>query len=172
MDTVKVRLQTQDFKNPKYSGTYDCMKKIIIKDSIKGLYRGMSSPLASISALNAIVFGVYGNVQRQTTDPDSLRAHFYAGTAAGLSQSLICSPMELVKTRLQMQHDLPNVKVKHENPWECLRHIAKTEGRRGVFKGLGITIARDVPGEITVHLHGVSILIDISLRFRKLLRII
>lgn len=139
-------MQTQDYKNPIYRGTYDCLKKIVQKDSFRGLYRGISSPIASISVLNAIVFGVYGNVQRRTTDPDSLLAHFFAGSAAGLSQSLICSPMELVKSRLQMQHDIPNA-VKHKNPWACLRYIAKHEGRRGVFKGLSITVARDVPGK-------------------------
>lgn len=140
-----MHLQTQDFRNPLYKGTYDCLKKIIQKESMSGLYRGLSSPIASISVLNAIVFGVYGNVQRNTTDPDSLIAHFCAGSAAGLSQTLICSPMELVKSRLQIQNNIPNA-VKHKNPWECLRYIAKHEGRRGVFKGLGITAARDVPG--------------------------
>lgn len=144
-DTVKVHLQTQDYKNPLYKGTYDCLKKIILKDSFAGLYRGISSPIASISVLNAIVFGVYGNVQRRTADPDSLVAHFLAGSAAGLSQSIICSPMELVKSRLQIQNDIPNA-VKHKNPWSCLRHIWKNEGRRGVFKGLGITVTRDIPG--------------------------
>lgn len=144
-DTVKVHLQTQDFRNPLYRGTYDCLKKIIQKDSFRGLYRGLSSPIASVSVLNAIIFGVYGNVQRRTSDPDSIRAHFFAGTAAGLSQSLICSPMELVKSRLQIQNVIPNA-VKHQNPWKCLSYIYKTEGRRGVFKGLGITVARDIPG--------------------------
>jgi len=144
-DTVKVHLQTQDFRNPLYRGTYDCLKKIIQKDSFKGLYRGISSPIASISVLNAVVFGVYGNVQRSTTDPESLLAHFLAGTAAGLSQTLICSPMELVKSRLQVQQGIPNA-VQHKSPWTCLRHIWKNEGRRGVFRGLGITAARDVPG--------------------------
>lgn len=139
-------MQTQDYKNPVYRGTYDCLKKIVQKDSFRGLYRGISSPIASISVLNAIVFGVYGNVQRRTSDPDSLLAHFLAGSAAGLSQTLICSPMELVKSRLQIQHDIPNA-VKHKNPWTCLRYIWKHEGRRGVFKGLGITVARDVPGK-------------------------
>lgn len=139
-------MQTQDYKNPIYRGTYDCLKKIVLKDSFKGLYRGLSSPIASISVLNAIIFGVYGNVQRRTSDPESLFAHFCAGSAAGFSQTLICSPMELVKSRLQIQNDVPNA-VKHRNPWSCLNYIWKNEGRRGVFKGLGITALRDVPGK-------------------------
>lgn len=145
-DTVKVHLQTQDYKNPLYRGTYDCLKKIIQKESVHGLYRGLSSPIASISVLNAIVFGVYGNVQRRTSEPDSLFAHALAGSAAGFSQTLICSPMELVKSRLQIQNDIPGA-IKHRNPWSCLKYIWQNEGRRGVFKGYGITAARDVPGK-------------------------
>ncbi|CRL00592.1 CLUMA_CG013852, isoform A [Clunio marinus] len=144
-DTIKVHLQTQDFKNPLYRGTYDCLKKIVQKESINGLYRGMSSPMASISVLNAIVFGVYGNVQRRMSEPDSLFAHFCAGTIAGLSQTFISSPMDLVKSRLQIQNGIPNA-IKHKSPFACLNHIWKNEGRHGVFKGFGITIARDVPG--------------------------
>lgn len=145
-DTVKVHLQTQDHRNPLYRGTYDCLKKVIEKDSMRGLYRGMSSPMAGIAFVNAIVFGVYGNVQRKSSNPDSLLSHCVAGASAGLVQSIICSPMEMVKTRLQIQNDRPTG-IKHKNPWACLKHIWKCEGRRGVFKGLGITAVRDVPGK-------------------------
>ncbi|XP_055542258.1 mitochondrial basic amino acids transporter [Wyeomyia smithii] len=145
-DTVKLHLQTQDFRNPLYKGTLDCFRKIIAKETVRGLYRGMSSPMAGVAVVNAIVFGIYGNVQRRTADPDSLHSHFLAGTAAGLTQSFVCSPMELIKTRLQLQGNLPKGAFKFKGPLDCLRHIARTEGFRGVFRGLGITAARDMPG--------------------------
>ncbi|XP_058840127.1 mitochondrial basic amino acids transporter [Topomyia yanbarensis] len=145
-DTVKVHLQTQDYRNPLYKGTLDCFRKIIAKETVRGLYRGMSSPMAGVAVVNAIVFGVYGNVQRRTSDPDSLYSHFLAGSAAGLAQSFICSPMELVKTRLQLQDNLPKGAFRFNGPIDCLRHIHKKGGFRGVFRGLGITAARDMPG--------------------------
>lgn len=140
-DTIKVHLQTQDHRNPLYKGTLDCFRKIIAKESVRGLYRGMSSPMAGVAAVNAIVFGVYGNVQRNNSDPDSLYSHFLAGTAAGLAQSFICSPMELVKTRLQLQDNLPKGALKFSGPMQCTRSIWRNEGFRGVFRGLGITAA-------------------------------
>jgi len=66
----------------------------------------MSSPLASVAVINAMIFGVYGNVQRRLNNPDSLRSHALAGSIAGLVQSFVCSPMELVKTRLQIQEQV------------------------------------------------------------------
>lgn len=144
-DTVKVHMQTQNFHNPKYTSTFDCIKKLVRSDSIGGLYRGISSPLVGVGFINAIVFGVYGNIQRYSSDPNSIKMHFFAGSAAGLVQSLICSPMELAKTRLQLQNSNSCGQF-YNGPIDCLRYVAKTDGVRGIFKGLGITALRDVPG--------------------------
>lgn len=144
-DTVKVNLQTQDPKNLQYRGTFDCFKSIIVKESVRGLYKGMASPMAGVAMVNALVFGVYGNIQRHCTNPESLSTHFLAGSVAGLVQSTVCSPMELIKTRLQLQDKLPTA-VKYKGPLDCLKNIWHHEGFRGVYRGFGITIARDIPG--------------------------
>lgn len=138
-------MQTQDFRKPKYTSTLDCIKKLVRNDSIGGLYRGITSPMAGVAFINAIVFGVYGNIHRYSSDPNSIKMHFVAGSTAGLVQSLICSPMELAKTRLQLQSEKSGGQF-FRGPVDCLRYVAKTEGIRGVFKGLGITALRDVPG--------------------------
>lgn len=53
---------------------------------VSALYRGISSPLAGVAAINAIGFGVYGNVLRRLSDQDSISSVTMAGTAAGLMQ--------------------------------------------------------------------------------------
>lgn len=144
-DTVKVHLQTQDPKNPRYSGTVHCLRSIVAKESIRGLYKGIASPIAGVAFVNAIVFGVYGNVQKNYSNPESIYAHFMAGSAAGMAQSVICSPMELIKTRLQLQDNIKGIE-KAKGPIDCMKHIWKKKGTKGLFKGLGITAARDLPG--------------------------
>jgi len=59
--------------------------------------------VAGVALVNAIVFGVYGNFQRHLPRPDALSSHFIAGATAGFAQSFVCCPLELVKTRLQVQ---------------------------------------------------------------------
>lgn len=144
-DTIKVHMQTQDAKNPQYRGVIHCMKSITAKESFRGLYRGMSSPMAGVAVINSIVFGVYGNVQRYSTSPNSYTTHFLAGSTAGLAQSLICSPIELAKTRLQLQMDVIGAQ-KFKGPVQCLSYIYQCEGIRGLFKGLNATALRDIPG--------------------------
>lgn len=50
------------------------------------MYKGISSPLAGVAAINAICFGVYGNVNRRLNKPDSLRSITIAGMASGFVQ--------------------------------------------------------------------------------------
>ena len=138
-------MQTQDAKNPQYRNMLHCMKTMIARDSIRGLYRGMSSPMLGISAINAVVFGVYGNVQRISSNPNSYMSHFLAGSMAGATQSIITSPMELAKTRLQVQMDKIGA-TKFKGPTQCLSYIYQCDGIRGLFRGFGATILRDIPG--------------------------
>lgn len=100
--------------------------------------------MGGVAFVNAIVFGVYGNINRHSTDPNSIKSHFIAGSLAGLVQSLICSPMELAKTHLQLQKQ--NI-IRYKGPLQCLSYIFKTEGFKGIFRGLGITALRDIPGK-------------------------
>ncbi|XP_033150284.1 mitochondrial basic amino acids transporter isoform X2 [Drosophila busckii] len=149
LDTVKVHLQTDDPRNPKYKGTFHCMRVILLNDNVRGLYRGISSPMMGIGLVNAIVFGVYGNIQRISDNPNSLMTHFFAGATAGVAQGVICAPMELAKTRLQLSTQIDSGQ-RFKGPIDCLKYIQKTEGLRGTFKGLSATILRDVP--VTLYL--------------------
>lgn len=102
----------------------------------------MTSPIAGVAVVNAIVFGVYGYTQRNLSEPDRLSSCFLAGASAGLAQTPVSSPIELAKTRLQLQS---TGQGNFQGPMQCLRNIYKQEGYRGVFKGLGITFLREGP---------------------------
>ena len=53
---------------------------------MKGLYKGMSSPLVGVAGINAITFGAYGNVLRMLPDQESISSITLAGASAGLIQ--------------------------------------------------------------------------------------
>jgi len=143
-DTVKVKLQTQDFRNPLYKGTLDCFKQTIKHDGLKGLYRGMASPLVGVGGINAVVFGVQKYTNRLFTNQDALSSHFFSGMIAGFTQSFICSPVELTKTRLQIQADQGGP-AKYRGSVDCLKQIYRSEGLKGIFRGQLCTIYREAP---------------------------
>ena len=120
----------------------------------RALYKGMASPMVGMAAINAVVFGVQGTMMRwfgstgQTTPLHSI----IAGSTAGGVQSLICCPMELVKSRLQVQEDVVGGRhlesprtSNYTGPWDAVRKIYGAEGIRGLSKGMTITLCREVP---------------------------
>ena len=76
------------------------------------------------------------------------RSQFIGGISAGFVQAFVVSPVELAKTRLQLQADaLSSGKVtsaRYQGCFDCIKKIYKTEGVKGVFRGQAITIVREV----------------------------
>ena len=125
----------------------------------------MASPLLGMAAINAIVFGVHGScmrlIQGDSNEAPSLGKSIIAGSAAGLVQSLICSPTELIKLRMQVQgigqeEHRPIKKLfgassvatssSYHGPWKTTKLIYRQEGLfRGLFRGMFATSVRDVP---------------------------
>nr|XP_016444577.1 PREDICTED: mitochondrial arginine transporter BAC2-like [Nicotiana tabacum] len=80
------------------------------------------------------------------SDPPSYKGVALGGTGAGAIQSLIISPVELVKIRLQLQsktHQQNNQTTSLKGPIDVTRRIIKQEGWRGIYRGLTITVLRD-----------------------------
>ncbi len=90
-------------------------------------------------------------MRRVLPNENSLWSHFIAGAVAGTAQCVFCSPMELAKTRMQVQgqgeslHHYRHTKHLYEGPVDCLVKIFKTEGVPGVFRGMGLTVVRETP---------------------------
>ncbi|XP_036062488.1 mitochondrial basic amino acids transporter [Onychomys torridus] len=141
-DTVKVRLQVQNMEKPQYRGTLHCFQAIIKQESVLGLYKGLGSPLMGLTFINALVFGVQGNTLR-ALGQDSPLNQFLAGAAAGAIQCVICCPMELAKTRLQLQ-DVGPART-YKGSLDCLVQIYRHEGLRGINRGMVSTLLRETP---------------------------
>nr|XP_018672942.1 solute carrier family 25 member 48-like isoform X1 [Ciona intestinalis]XP_026696558.1 solute carrier family 25 member 48-like isoform X1 [Ciona intestinalis] len=115
LDTVKVRLQT----NSAYRGAVHCIIKTFTREGVKGFYRGMSFPLASAAAYNALVFGVYSNTVNFLCHvrygdanhvPGCSDIFIGAMMAGGVSVS-VGTPIDLIKIRLQTQTNVKKTKI-------------------------------------------------------------
>ncbi|KAH0506315.1 Mitochondrial basic amino acids transporter [Microtus ochrogaster] len=138
----QVRLQVQNTEKPQYRGTLHCFQSIIKQESVLGLYKGLGSPLMGLTFINALVFGVQGNTLR-ALGQDSPLNQFLAGAAAGAIQCVICCPMELAKTRLQLQ-DVGPART-YKGSLDCLVQIYRHEGLRGINRGMVSTLLRETP---------------------------
>jgi solute carrier family 25 (mitochondrial carnitine/acylcarnitine transporter), member 20/29 len=151
-DTVKVRLQTQTLNHRLYSGSLDCFVKIAKQESVLGFYKGMSSPMFGVALINGLVFSIQNAAKGLFDNPDTYTSLAMTGALAGGAQSFLCSPIELVKTRLQMQGVGQQRKLfalstdLYKGPIDCLKKAYGRRGlRNGVMRGLSMTLARDIP---------------------------
>lgn len=139
LDTVKVIMQT--------SSKQTTLRSVMRNCSISSLYQGIKAPLSGLTAINAIVFGVHGSIMRFCPEESQRQKLIWcgvAGSCAGLAQSFISSPIELVKTRAQLNA----VPI-----WQLTKQVLKTEGGlKGLYRGFWITVARDCPAFATYFL--------------------
>ncbi|XP_077235302.1 mitochondrial carnitine/acylcarnitine carrier-like protein [Tasmannia lanceolata] len=159
-DTIKVKLQSQPTplpgQLPKYSGGIDAVKQTVAGEGLRGLYKGMGAPLATVAAFNAVLFTARGQMEAllrsQPGVPLSVEQQFICGAGAGVAVSFLACPTELIKCRLQAQSALADSgpsagAVKYGGPIDVAKHVLKSEGgARGLFKGLVPTLGREVPG--------------------------
>ena len=115
-----------------------------------GLYKGIGSPLYGVAANGAVLFGIYGNLKPIVSGPlcnDALWAHFVAGSTAGAVRTLIAAPVELVKTRMQIDRSARSAAKSRPSALTVLRNVYRSEGfRGGVYRGWCVTVVRDIPG--------------------------
>jgi hypothetical protein len=127
----------------------------VVSRQVRGLYRGVPSPLVGGALETAVNYSVYHAARRRLAGGDAAHAHgsaaslppprfgqtldaLLSGAAAGVALSLVLGPTELVKCRVQAGGDAGVA--------AAVRRIAAAEGVRGFTRGLGATVAREVPG--------------------------
>ncbi|KAJ8535964.1 hypothetical protein K7X08_034365 [Anisodus acutangulus] len=152
LDSIRIRQQ-----NSKSGSAFNVFRHVVATEGPLSLYRGMAAPLASVTFQNAMVFQIYASLLRTfdrnipASEPPSYKGVALGGTAAGAIQSLIISPVELVKIQLQLQskkHQHNNQTTSLKGPIDVTRRIFRREGWIGIHRGLTVTVLRDA------HSHG------------------
>ena len=67
-----------------------------------------------------------------------------AGAASGIANSVVCGPVEHIRTRLQIQTS--NSVGGYKGPIDAIRRISSQHGIAGLYKGQGITVWREAIG--------------------------
>ena len=96
--------------------------------TLRGLYRGFTSPLVGVGLEKSIVFGMYTNTQKMLGS-----SNFgipVAGAIAGFFASFIVTPVERIKILLQTNHKYQSIQF----------------SPKYLFRGLSATFTREMPG--------------------------
>ncbi|KAI8473234.1 MAG: mitochondrial carrier domain-containing protein [Monoraphidium minutum] len=144
LDTLRIRLQQRGCKATSVLGVWRGMAGA---EGARGLFRGLSYPLYTTALQNAVTFQSQRAGERALTAADAPRGLLTtcaAGMFAGAVQTLISSPVELLKIRQQLQRARPGAPG-YVGPLGTLRNVVAQEGAAGLFRGFGVTLLRDIP---------------------------
>ncbi|KAG8833241.1 hypothetical protein FRC17_011072 [Serendipita sp. 399] len=142
LDTIKTRAQIA----PKgmFKGPMDVLFQTVRKEGFFGLYKGMASPLMGIAAVNSLLFAAY-NVSKRAISPFpdlTLPQIALAGSMAGAVNSVLASPVELFKIRMQGQYGAAT----DRRLSRVFRDTWSAHGfKYGVMRGFWATVAREIP---------------------------
>ncbi|MED6144181.1 Mitochondrial arginine transporter bac2 [Stylosanthes scabra] len=155
LDTVRIRQQTLSTAGGGggSSSAFAILRNALAREGPASLYRGMGAPLATVAFQNAMVFQTNAILSRafdkpvSPKDPPSLKAVALGGTGTGVLQSLMISPVEMIKIRLQLGRNQKHLTEQqpYKGPIMVAKNVWRKEGIRGIYRGLGITVLRDGP---------------------------
>lgn len=81
-----------------------------------------------------------------STEPIPTDKVFVAGMFAGAVMAALNCPIELLKVKMQVQDPMNR---QYRSIFDCGRQILQMQGLRGLYRGMGITVLRDVPSLAT-----------------------
>ncbi|KAK1272443.1 Mitochondrial carnitine/acylcarnitine carrier-like protein [Acorus gramineus] len=148
IDVVSQKLMVQGFSgHANYNGGLDVARRIIKSDGIRGLYRGFGLSVMTYSPSSAVWWASYGSSQRLiwsflgygTDHKESVPSissvmlvQATGGITAGAVASCVTTPLDTIKTRLQvMNHE------KRESARHVIKSLIAEDGWKGLYRGLG-----------------------------------
>ncbi|KAL8292982.1 hypothetical protein RQP46_000676 [Phenoliferia psychrophenolica] len=142
LDTIKTRAQTA--APGAFKGPMDIARQTIAKEGILALYKGMASPLIGVAGVNSLLF-LSNNYARKLVSPFgpnlTIPQVALAGAMAGAVQSILASPVEMFKIRMQGQYGSEGKRLR-----DVVGDMYRQYGwRKGIMRGYWITVVREIP---------------------------
>ncbi|KAG0764897.1 hypothetical protein G6F24_004853 [Rhizopus arrhizus] len=136
LDVAKTRLQNQGVVLPgekMYKGTVGTLSRIWYEEGIRGLYRGLSPTILGYLPTWAIYFTAYDYYSEK-----GWLLHIVSAMSAGALSTSLTNPLWVIKTRFMTQNE--RTTYRYNNTLHAFATIAREEGFRGFYKGLGSSL--------------------------------
>jgi len=137
----------QEVQKKTYNSTFDGIRKIARNEGVTTLWRGLSPTLVMAVPANIIYFSGYEWLRHDHKSPFSKMSDDYspltAGSAARVLAATTVGPIELVKTRMQATSSSSGNHMLEA--FKSIREMVATHGYTSMWRGLTLTLWRDVP---------------------------
>ncbi len=148
-ELVKIRLQDRASAG-KYSGMIDCVAKTVKAEGPFALYNGLESTLWRHILWNAGYFGCIFQVRALIPQAKSkyqqMRNDLIAGATGGTVGTILNTPLDVVKSRIQNSPKIAGIIPKYNWAWPAVGTVLKEEGFSALYKGFLPKVLRLGPG--------------------------
>merc|ERR1719341_2869553 len=150
-DVVKVRMQAAGSKKV-YNGVWDAYKTIGRNEGMmNGLYRGTFPNIGRNCIINVAETVVYDSVKDGFISSgyfvDGFKCHLASAAVAGVTATLVASPVDVIKTRYMNAE-----RGRYRGALHCANVTFKTEGAKAFYKGFNASCLRLVSWNICLWL--------------------
>jgi solute carrier family 25 protein 33/36 len=148
---VKTRLQLVQGDKKVLGGSWNCIKKIMREEGIRGFYKGLSASYLGVTE-GTIQWVIYEHLKKLSIAVDGQNGISQWAGMLGSSGSakfvatLITYPHEVIRTRLRQP--MVNGVVRYTGLWQTLRLVFAEGGVRSLYSGLSAHLMRVVPNAI------------------------
>lgn len=147
---IKTRMQLQQSHNRLYTSSWDCLRKVLQTEGLRGLYKGLSASYLGV-AEGTIQWVLYEKLKRGLQARDSLEnnkekdwlSYFLAAAGSKLFAATLTYPHEVLRTRLREQSASPA--PKYRGLLQAIKLIVKEEGAVALYGGMTAHMMRVVP---------------------------
>ncbi|KAI1078866.1 mitochondrial 2-oxodicarboxylate carrier 1 [Whalleya microplaca] len=148
-ELVKIRLQDKASAG-KYTGMLDVVAKTVKNEGLLAMYNGLESTLWRHILWNAGYFGCIFQVRALLPPAESRQGQItndlISGSIGGTVGTIINTPMDVVKSRIQNSPKVPGQVPKYNWAWGACATVMKEEGFGALYKGFLPKVLRLGPG--------------------------
>ncbi|OHE93471.1 hypothetical protein CORC01_11246 [Colletotrichum orchidophilum] len=148
-ELVKIRLQDKASAG-KYTGMLDVIRKTIAAEGVLAMYNGLESTMWRHIVWNAGYFGCIFQVRELLPKAENKAGQvtndLISGAIGGTVGTILNTPMDVVKSRIQNSPKVPGLTPKYNWAWPAVATVAKEEGFSALYKGFLPKVLRLGPG--------------------------
>lgn len=132
LTVVKTRFESGKFN---YSGVRQALTEIGHSESLYGLYKGLIPTLLRDAPYSALYLAIYQSLRNNLFAKDTVSSTLAAGCIAGTLASTLTHPMDVVKTRIQVNKERCGIR-------DISAEVYKEKGLQGFYSGIVPRVVR------------------------------
>lgn len=148
----KLKLPSDKAQASKYNGMLDCIGKIIRQEGVMAMYQGLESTIWRHVLWNSGYFGCIFQIRALLpANPNKdksvqMRNDLISGSIGGTVGTILNTPMDVVKSRIQNSPRVAGGVPKYNWAWPAVATVAREEGFGALYKGFLPKVLRLGPG--------------------------